>query len=113
MLSRPGSDFTELFGAEGMAVAGSGFGELLHGPDHVCHAADAIAARGRSWTADRIRVWRRGDVAWAQILGHVEASPGRPPERVPYWTTGIFSREPEGWRWVYWGGSEPQEHPRA
>lgn len=113
MLSRPGGDFAALFGEEDIAVAGSGQGELLYGPGQVIRSAEAIAARGRPWVADEIRVWRRGDVAWAQILGHVDVSPGCLSARVAYRTTGVFTLAPAGWRWVYWGGAEPQEHPGA
>ena len=29
-------------------------------------------------------------------------------EVVPYWTTGVFGRDSDGWTWRYWGGSEPR-----
>ena len=34
-------------------------------------------------------------------------------EVVPYWTTGVFGRDSDGWTWRYWGGSEPQAEPRV
>ena len=42
--------------------------------------------------------------------------PELPPssdEVVPYWTTGVFGLESDGWRWLYWGGSEPQESAKV
>jgi hypothetical protein len=56
-----------------------------------------------------VTVWRRGDVAWAQILASVRAA----DEDVPYWTTAVFGRDGGSWRWLYWGGSEPQESPKV
>jgi hypothetical protein len=32
---------------------------------------------------------------------------------VPYWTTGVFGLDGDGWRWLYWGGSEPQESAKV
>ena len=70
----------------------------------------------RYWMAqvpERVRVWRRGDLAWAQILGGVDVTESGGVVRVPYTTTGVFSLGADGWRWVYWGGAEPQESPRV
>ena len=55
----------------------------------------------------------RGPFAWAQILGHVTVSRDGTEEVVPYWTTGVFGRDSDGWTWRYWGGSEPQAEPRV
>ena len=41
----------------------------------------------------------------------VHDDPGE--ELVPYWTTGVFGRDHDGWSWRYWGGAEPQETPRV
>ena len=112
-MSTPGDDVATVFGHEDMAVAGSGQGELLDGPEEVIGVARLIAARGLAWVPEQVRVWSRGDVAWAQVLGHVEVTEDGGPAKVPYWTTGVFTREPDGWHWVYWGGSEPQEDPRV
>ena len=34
-------------------------------------------------------------------------------ELVPYWTTGVFGLDGGAWRWLYWGGSEPQESAKV
>lgn len=53
-------------------------------------------------------------MAWAQVLGHVVTRRDGVEEHVPYWTTGVFAREPDGaWAWRYWGGSEPQAAARV
>ena len=72
-----------------------------------------IASHGLTWAPEQVKVWSRGDVAWAQILGYVEVTEDGAVARVPYWTTGVFGREADGWQWLYWGGSEPQENPRV
>jgi hypothetical protein len=113
-LSAPGVDLAEIFGNGDVAVAGSGLGELMHGPDEVVPAASAIAAQCMSWVPERITVWRRGEVAWAQVLGYVQ----RPEDdrvgggRVAYSTTAVFGVGGDGREWLYWGGSEPQETPK-
>ncbi len=112
-MSTPGDDVDQVFGHQDMTVAGSGQGELLNGPEQVIHVARMIASSGKNWVPEHVRVWARGDVAWAQILGHVEVAEGGTESRVPYWTTGVFGREAQGWQWLYWGGSEPQENPRV
>ncbi|NNM46147.1 nuclear transport factor 2 family protein [Knoellia koreensis] len=112
-MSTPGGDVATAFDHEDIAVAGSGQGELMQGPDQVIAVAESIAAHGLPWVPEDVKVWRRGDVAWAQVLGHVEVVEDGEPVRVPYWTTGVFTLEPDGWHWVYWGGSEPQENPRV
>ena len=75
--------------------------------------ADAVTRLGYAWTPDEISIWVRGDIAWARILGHVTAVRDGIEDVVPYWTTGVFGRGPDGWTWRYWGGSEPQESPRV
>ena len=112
-LSTPGSELGEVFGHADLAVAGSGIGELLHGPDEVVEAATAISAQGMSWVPEAVTVWRLGDVAWAQILGCVQKEHDDGEIRIPYWTTGVFGWVNGRWQWVYWGGSEPQETPRV
>lgn len=113
-MSTPGSDVAALFAAPEMTVVGSGQGELMDGPEVVGAVAVSIAARGLPWVVDAVRVWDRGDTAWAQVLGHVDvrADDGS-VESVPYTTTGVFGRGPDGWHWLYWGGSEPQAEPRV
>ncbi len=49
---------------------------------------------------DTVTVWRRGDVAWAQILGSVHVTREDVDEVVPYWTTGVFQLEGDRWRWA-------------
>jgi len=112
-MSTPGADPGELFAHEDISIAGSGQGELMYGPEVVGSVSRAIASWGFTWTPDQIRVWREGDVAWAQILGHVVARRDGIEEIVPYWTTGVFARDAEAWRWRYWGGAEPQAEPRV
>ena len=112
-LSEPGSEFGHLFGSADMAVSGSGQGELWAGPEQAVQVGAAVASRGFRWKAEEIAVWQRGEVAWARILGSVQLAGDDIEEKVPYWTTGIFGLEGEEWRWLYWGGSEPQESPRV
>lgn len=113
-MSAPGGDLAGIFGAKEITVAGSGQGELMHGPEQVVGVARAIATQGLLWVPVEVTVWRQSDVAWAQILGHVEKVGADGPEQVPYWTTGVFVVGPDDeWQWVYWGGAEPQEHPRV
>ena len=75
--------------------------------------ADGATNLGYEWTPDEISVWVRGPFAWAQILGHVTVRRDGTEEVVPYWTTGVFGRDADGWTWRYWGGSEPQAEPRV
>jgi hypothetical protein len=113
-LSAPGQDLASIFNNEDLAVAGSGQGELMYGPSEVVPVAASIAAQRMSWVPEEVQVWRRGDVAWAQILGYVQrATDEGSAERVPYWTTGVFGHGVDGWQWLYWGGSEPQAAPKV
>ncbi len=112
-LSTAGSDVARLFEDPVIAVAGSGQGELASGPEVATQMATAVASLGYTWNAETVTVWRRGDVAWAQILGSVHVTRDGRDERVPYWTTGVFGRDGGRWRWLYWGGAEPQESPRV
>lgn len=112
-MSTPGSDVASLFGSADIAIAGSGQGELWTGPDEVIGAATAVSSWGLRWTADTVTVWRRGDVAWAQVLGTVHVVREGVDELVPYWTTGVFGWEADHWVWLYWGGSEPQESAKV
>ena len=112
-MSTPGSDVGELFTADDIAIAGSGQGELWAGPDQAVAVAKAVASQGLKWTADKVTVWRRDDVAWAQILGSVHVVRDDINEVVPYLTTGVFQFEDDRWQWVYWGGSEPQESAKV
>ena len=102
-----------LFGSADIAIAGSGQGELWAGPDEVVGAATVVSSWGFRWTVETTTVWRRGEVAWAQILGSVHVVRDGEDEVVPYWTTGVFGLEAGGWRWLYWGGSEPQDPARV
>jgi len=112
-MSTPGDGVAEVFSSSDMTVAGSGQGELLYGPEQVISVARMIASHGLRWVPEDVKVWSRGDVAWAQVLGYVEVTEGGSVAQVPYWTTGVFGREADGWQWLYWGGSEPQENPRV
>lgn len=112
-LSTPGSDFADIFGSSEMAVSGSGQGELWTGPEQAVQVGAVVASRGFRWTVEDVLVWRRGDVAWARILGSVLVGADDAAEEVPYWTTGVFGLEEGHWRWLYWGGSEPQESPKV
>ena len=112
-MSTPGSDVADLFGAEDIAIAGSRQGELWTGPDQAVAAATVVSSRGLRWTPETTTVWRRGDVAWAQILGSVRVVRDGANELVPYWTTGVFGLEGGRWRWLYWGGSEPEESTKV
>ena len=96
-----------------IAIAGSGQGELVAGPDMAARMAEGVTRLGYRWTPDEITIWVRGAFAWAQILGHVTVAKDSLEEVVPYWTTGVFGREADGWAWLYWGGSEPQAEPRV
>jgi len=112
-LSTPGSNVSEIFAASDVAIAGSGQGELWSGPDEGVAVATAVSSLGFRWTPEKVTVWRRGEVAWAQILGSVRVKRDDGDELVPYWTTGVFGRENGVWRWLYWGGSEPQKSPEV
>ena len=96
-----------------VAIAGSGQGELVSGPEQAARMAEGVTRLGYRWTPDEITVWVRGAFAWAQILGSVAISREGADEVVPYWTTGVFGREAGEWTWRYWGGSEPQAEPRV
>lgn len=112
-MSTPGADPGELFSHPDIAVAGSGEGELMYGPEEVGSVARAIAGWGFTWVPEETRAWREGDVAWAQVLGHVVTRRDGSEERVPYWTTAVFAHDGTAWQWRYWGGAEPQAEPRV
>ena len=112
-MSTPGSAVEDLFGSSDISVAGSGVGELFNGPEIAIAAATAVSSLGFTWASESITVWRRGDVAWAQILGKVHVTHDDGEDVVPYWTTGVFGRENDRWTWLYWGGAEPQDPPRV
>ncbi len=112
-MSTPGEDPGELFAHPDMAVAGSGQGELMYGPEVVGQVSRAIASWGFTWTPTETRVWREGNVAWAQILGHVVTRRDEVEETVPYWTTGVFVHDGAAWQWRYWGGAELQAEPKV
>jgi hypothetical protein len=113
-MSTAGATPSAVFGHPDVAVAGSGQGELMYGPETVGQVSDHIATWGFDWVAEQMTVWQEGQVAWAQILGHVVTRRDGVEDSVPYWTTGVFAREPDGtWAWRYWGGSEPQEQARV
>ena len=99
-MSTPGSDVASLFGSADIAIAGSGQGELWTGPDEVIGAATVVSSWGLGWTAE-------------EILGNVHVVRDGVDEHVPYWTTGVFGLEGGRWRWLYWGGSEPQESAKV
>jgi hypothetical protein len=108
-LSSPGGDLEDVFRAEEMTVAGSRRGELLCGREQVLRAATSIAARGRPWVVEGVEVWRRGDVAWAQVMGRIEVESDGVRSLALYRTAGVFTWESEGWRWQYWAGAELAE----
>ena len=85
-------------------------------PDRASHDGPEPSGppkRSRPTDPDQFRVWREGDVAWAQIVGHVVTRRDGVEEAVPYTTTGVFVRDEAGWHWRYWGGSEPQAEPKV
>ena len=96
-----------------IAIAGSGQGELVSGPEMAARMADGVSRLGYRWSPGDVTVWVRGDFAWAQILGTVTVDREGQHEVVPYWTTGVFGREGGDWSWRYWGGAEPQAEPRV
>ena len=104
---KPGAE--RYFEDPDIAIAGSGEGELVAGPEMAARMAAAVVGLGYRWSADDITVWVRRDVAWAQILGTVTT----PEDVVSYRTTGVFERDQDGWGWRYWGGAEPQESPKV
>ena len=108
---QPGT--ARFFAHPDIAIAGSGLGELVCGPDMAAKMAEGVTRLNYRWTPDEITVWVRGAFAWAQILGHVTADRDGTEDVVPYWTTGVFGRDGDAWTWRYWGGSEPQEEPRV
>ena len=112
-MSTPGDGVAEVFSSSDMTVAGSGQGELLYGPEQVISVARMIASHGLRWVPEDVKVWSRGDVAWAQVLGYVEVTEGGSVAQVPYWTTGVFGREAEAGSGCTGAGSEPQENPRV
>lgn len=112
-MSTPGADPGELFAHSEITVTGSGQGEVMDGPEVVGEVARMIASWGFTWSPDTIRVWREGEVAWAQVLGHVVTHRDGVEDEVPYTTTGVFARRSGTWQWRYWGGSEPQAQPRV
>ena len=107
----PGAE--RFFAHPDIAIAGSGEGELVAGPDGAAVMAAAVTRLGYRWSADDITVWIRGDVAWAQIVGTVAVPKEGAADVVSYRTTGVFERDERGWGWRYWGGAEPQESPRV
>ncbi len=96
-----------------IAIAGSGQGELVAGPEEAALMAEGVTRLGYRWAPDEVTVWVRGEFAWAQILGTVHVDADGRKEAVPYWMTGVFGRDEHGWSWRYCGGSEPQENPRV
>ena len=83
------------------------------GTEMAARMAEGVTRLGYRWTPAESTIWVRGAFAWAQILGYVTVMRDSLEDVVPYWTTGIFGREADGWTWLYWGGSEPQAEPRV
>jgi hypothetical protein len=108
---QPGT--ARFFAHPDIAIAGSGQGELVTGPDMAARMAEGVTQLRYRWTPDEVDVWVRGTFAWAQILGTVTVDRDGIEEVVPYWTTGVFGRDDTEWTWRYWGGSEPQAEPRV
>jgi hypothetical protein len=48
-----------------------------------------------------------------EALGSVHVIRDGVDDEVPYWTTGVFGLEGDRRRWLYWGGSEPQQSPKV
>ena len=107
------SGTARFFAHPDIAIAGSGQGELVAGPEMAARMAEGVTNLGYQWTPDEVTVWVRGDIAWAQILGTVTVQRDGRREVVPYWTTGVFGRDDGEWSWRYWGGAEPQAEPRV
>ena len=112
-LSGQADGTAQLFANPDIAIAGSGQGELVTGPESAGQMAEAVVRLGYRWSPDEITIWVRGDFAWARILGTVTVEREGETEVVPYWTTGVFARDGDEWSWRYWGGSEPQAEPRV
>jgi len=112
-MSTPDSGAAALLAHPNIAVAGSGLGELAYDAATVRGMADAVSSWAFAWSVEKVTVWQEGAVAWAQILGSVRTRREGVEEDVPYWTTGVFARDADGWQWRYWGGAEPQENPRV
>jgi len=96
-----------------IAIAGSGQGELVTGPDMAARMAEGVTRLGYRWTPEEVEVWVRGTFAWARILGTVTVDRDGTEEVVPYWMTGVFGRDDDEWTWRYAHGSEPQAEPRV
>jgi ketosteroid isomerase-like protein len=112
-LSSGDAGTARFFAHPDIAIAGSGQGELVVGPEMAARMAEGVTRLRYRWTSDEVMVWVRGAFAWAQILGHVTVTSHGSTEVVPYWTTGVFGRDGDEWTWRYWGGSEPQASPRV
>jgi hypothetical protein len=112
-LSTAGGKAADLMSHPDMTVTGSGLGELAYGPEIVGQLVDGVSSFGYQWEIETVTVWQEGNVAWAQILGSIHVGRDGHQDDVPYWTTGVFAKNDQGWQWRYWGGSEPQEFPRA
>ena len=96
-----------------IAIAGSGLGELVVGPEMAARMAEGVTRANLLWTPESITIWVRGAFAWAQILGMVTVRGDADSDVVPYWTTGVFGCDDDQWSWRYWGGAEPQAEPRV
>jgi len=107
------SGTARFFAHPDIAIAGSGQGELVSGPEMAARMAEGVTRLGYRWSPEDVTVWVRGDFGWAQILGTVTLDRDGEQDVVPYWTTGIFGREGGVWSWRYWGGAEPQAEPRV
>ena len=107
-LSKLGSNPGELMAHPDIALAGSEIGELVYGSEAVQDLVTRATEWGFTWTAETVKVWREGEVAWAQILGSICIARDGKNEIVPYWVTGVFARQSDRWQWRYWGGSEPR-----
>lgn len=100
----PNSGIAELFSHPDMVIAGSGVDEYFVGPEEAGAGATMVSDWGLEWKTQEVHVWRRGDVAWAQIPVLVR----KDEELNPYRVTAIFGYEEGKWVWLYWGGCEPQ-----
>lgn len=112
-LSTPGSNIAAFFSDPDIAISGSGLNELFTGPEAAKEGVEWVAGLGLQWKLRSVVSWMRGDIAWAQVRIDVTTEEGGNEVEVPYMMTGVFARIPGGWRWLYWGGSEPQNPPRV
>ena len=70
---------SRFFAHPDIAIAGSGQGELVVGPDMAARMAAAVTDLGYRWTPDEVLIWVRGDFAWARSSATSRSGRTRPP----------------------------------